>query len=941
MRNFAIHFQYPWLLLLLIPAFAMTLVLYFLINKKFRRTRNRIISIVLHSIVMVLCIFALSGISFSYELANLENEVLLLVDVSDTQSMSAGRRDEFVRTVIDECGYDGYKVGVVTFGFDQRYAVPLTYDTGRVYNSYKNAEEPDTSATNIAAALRYVLEENLFDNPETAKIVLITDGKETDEQAVSVIGSIAKQGIIVDTVYIASQLEDDRIQVTGVDFPDYHLNMDETFQLSVRLQCMEASTAATVQVFDNGVSAEGMTQTVDLTVGAHAITFPMVFDKMGLHEITVKITSEADKFSSNNEFSSYYFLEAFGRVLIIEHTGGESEALKSLLNENEIYRDNVEVLNLSGYVTLPESVTDLLQYDQIILNNIANSDFKNLPAPASVEDPRDWFVRMLNSYVSDYGGGLLTVGGKDINGAKITAHAYNRDDMYNTMYQEMLPVEIIDYTPPVAVMLIIDISGSMGSVQEEGSALYYAKEGAINCLSALTDRDYVGVMTLDTNYSIVLPLTRRTEETRIREAINGIKDGETTVYSDAIKTAGELLRRQEGVDKRHIVMVSDGKPGEPEEDYLSAAADQYKNGITISFVGVNLTADEYDAMEELSDVAGGKVYTASGRDLIDLIRTDLNAPAIKEIEQKDFAPIVANERSPLFNGVEYGTNGEFGVKLSGFFGVKKRESADVLLVGDYDVPLYAQWKYGKGMIGSFMCDLEGSSFSWSSAFRTDPSGQRFLYNVVSNLMPTENIHPGDIRLELKEENYINQLSIYTTLENGQKIVGKIIETTAGGEVEHAMNIADRSDKGIYVTMPLSEQNRYSRCNFVLKRSGVYRIVIEKQNADGTVVSSMEIYKAFAYSEEYNSLIEETEGENLSAKLEMLAESGNGTLIGEDDPWSVFTDFVTSLTRTYDPRLIFLIVAMVLFLSDIAIRKFKFKWIHELVRERKAKKAGTK
>ena len=114
MRNFAIHFQHPWLLLLLIPAFALTLLFYLLVNKRFRNTRNRIVSIVLHSLVMVLSIFALSGIFFTYEEAHLENEILLLVDVSETEDRSAERRDGFMQTVISECGYDGYKVGVVS-----------------------------------------------------------------------------------------------------------------------------------------------------------------------------------------------------------------------------------------------------------------------------------------------------------------------------------------------------------------------------------------------------------------------------------------------------------------------------------------------------------------------------------------------------------------------------------------------------------------------------------------------------------------------------------------------------------------------------------------------------------------------------------------------------------------------------------------------------------
>ena len=71
----------------------------------------------------------------------------------------------------------------------------------------------------------------------------------------------------------------------------------------------------------------------------------------------------------------------------------------------------------------------------------------------------------------------------------------------------------------------------------------------------------------------------------------------------------------------------------------------------------------------------------------------------------------------------------------------------------------------------------------------------------------------------------------------------------------------------------------------------------------------------------------------------LSERGGGKQINEDDPWSIFSDFVTRLNRTYDPRLVLMIVAMILFLLDIAVRKFKFKWLHEIIREYKEKKAG--
>ena len=56
----------------------------------------------------------------------------------------------------------------------------------------------------------------------------------------------------------------------------------------------------------------------------------------------------------------------------------------------------------------------------------------------------------------------------------------------------------------------------------------------------------------------------------------------------------------------------------------------------------------------------------------------------------------------------------------------------------------------------------------------------------------------------------------------------------------------------------------------------------------------------------------------------------------ENPEEIFEDFVTSITYTFDPRTLFMILAIILFLADLAVRKFKFKWPHELIQAWKEK-----
>ena len=225
MQNFQFAFDQPLWFLLLIPALALTVVPYFMLSKKYRRTRNRIVSMILHTFIMVFAVSVLAGIMFTYTVPNKDNEIILLVDVSNSEESAKENRNEFIKTVLDDSRYDGYTVGVVTFGFDQRYAVQLTDDIDGIYDNYISAPSPDVSATNVAAALTYT--KGLFQHPESGKIVLITDGKETDEKAEDVISSVLAQGIKVDTAYISSEAQGDIVQVSGMELPDYHVNINE------------------------------------------------------------------------------------------------------------------------------------------------------------------------------------------------------------------------------------------------------------------------------------------------------------------------------------------------------------------------------------------------------------------------------------------------------------------------------------------------------------------------------------------------------------------------------------------------------------------------------------------------------------------------------------------------------------------------------------------
>lgn len=962
MRNLQIIFEgkyswQPWLLLLLVPAVLFTLWSYFRLAKRYRKTRNRITSIVLHLLVMTLSICTLSGMVFHYEVPNDENEIILLVDVSDTEKSSSEARDKLVKRILDDGRYDNYKMGVVTFGFDQEYAVPLTYEVNKIYDAYLEAAAPDTSATDVASALEYA--SGVFEHPQTAKIVLITDGKETDREAETVIRSITAQGTRIDVANVASAYEGADVYVQSVEFPEYHINTKEDCTIVVNIESNEA-TKADVTMFDNGVAVETKSE-IDLVVGEQKIAFNYAFEKEGLHQINFSVAKTDDVLVQNNSYTACYYLEVYNKLLIVERLEGESDALVEMLGED--YEVTVTLVTDTNEKTgMPKTVDELRAYDQVILNNIAN------------EDMPSGFDVILQSYVSDYGGGLFTIGGKkESDEGNMVANAYKESDMYGTLYQEMLPVEAIRYTPPMGLVVIIDSSGSMGGTDNYGETyLRWAKTATLSCLNALSERDYISVITLDDYQSVILPMTPRTQDTVIRDAIESIDFDSAsggTVFPNTIYRAGQaLLTSEYDLARKHIIMISDGATSEEDvqisESFLKTF---HEEEITFSFIGVDMREGDnnYNAMKRLTDAGHGNLIVASGSALLNEIQKELVVTKVESMnDDKEFNPIIADVTSPLVKDLERYKNdkgqvdsNKLAVKLYGYHGVRARENADVILKGEYNVPIYAQWKYGAGTVGSFMCDLQNST--WSKDFVQDENGIQFIVRAINNLMPSSDIRVKDISYTLNEDNYTNKLSVFSDLEEGQWVKASIVEVENNVEVGTPVSLneitsaekAQLREMSCYVTMPLGLDNNYSRCDFVVKKSGSYKIVMQIVDAegnpivdgDGAVVPSSVVtfYKAFAYSEEY---IPASQEDNAAATqvIEEIAQQGQGAVIQNlEDPVEVYEGFITELPKSFDPRWLFMILAIIFFLTDVAVRKFKFKWLHEIIRERKEKKKAKK
>ena len=214
---------------------------------------------------------------------------------------------------------------------------------------------------------------------------------------------------------------------------------------------------------------------------------------------------------------------------------------------------------------------------------------------------------------------------------------------------------------------------------------------------------------------------------------------------------------------------------------------------------------------------------------------------------------------------------------------------------------------------------------WSAEFISSPDGEKIVRNIVSALLPTSDIRIKSIDIELSGDNYKTDVNIYSALNEGEYFEIKVTSPQLeGGESVNTYTAGDSEN--------------YTKISFEVTTPGVHRIDAYRKNSSGEILAETTEYKALAYSKEYELFYDRDSAELLSTAL---AEGGKGVVIDKDNPWQVYENAADFLHKVIDPALAFTIAIICMFLLDIAVRKFKWKWIHEIIRDKRAKEEMEK
>jgi Mg-chelatase subunit ChlD len=821
--------------------------------------RRESVSLILRLVILLCLIFSMAGL----EIVRSGNElsVVFLMDVSDSMPQEAIDSEiAFIQDAVSAMGPDDQSA-IILFGSDALVDRPMS----AVNELSVISSVPITNQTDLAEAIRLGMA--LFPSGTARRMVILSDGAETSGDAKAAAEFAAASGVQIVVVPFVNQTGPEAM-VTNVDAPS-SLRPGEQFDLNVSITANQPIDAVLRVLSGDEILYE---QNHELRRGTQTFSLPLTAGDAGFVSYQVQIVPETDTFYQNNRLDSFSQVQGPPKILMVAVPAGEPLTGGSVRPDE--FTPLLQILQSASFdvdVIQPElfplDLPTLAQYNSVVLVDVPARKFSQKQ------------MEVLRSYVRDLGGGLVAVGGPT---------SYGVGGYYGTPIEDTLPVDMQikdeQRRPTLAIVFIIDHSGSMTESSGGVEKLELAKEAAARSIELLFPTDRVGVVQFDDVASWVVPMTELSDPTQVASAIGSIQGGGGTDIMSGLQAMANVLP-DDPAKVKHVILLTDG--GADPTGIPELVQKLYEeNGITLSTVGVGNDAAPF--LEDLATIGGGRYHFASDASTIPSIFTEETSLATRSyIEEGPFFPTLVNS-SPILANIDSIP------QLLGYVAASPKDLAQVILKSEKDDPILTTWQYGLGRSVAFTSDAtgrwardwvnwEGFPTFWAQAVR---------YTIGENL---------DSSLEM------------TVTPQGHILLDA--QSRGGGflnDYQIAANIIAPDGETQSVILNQIAPGRYAG-DFSPDEQGVYLFNLSgKQDGDSLVFSQTTGW-ALSYSPEYQRL------ESNPDLLMRLVALTNGK-VASADPADIFTHDLKSTrgSRPIWPWL--LLLAALLLPFDIAVRR---------------------
>ena len=763
--------------------------------RAFRRLSS-LLSLLLHSLVLVLLILTLAGLHTLRPGA--ASIPLLVIDLS--HSMTGPQRQWIQETVEQQLHPQADTPTIIFAGITKRV---------RWREAKALLAKPPEGLQLASTSLQHVLTA-LLDETQSRHVYLFTDGWEvaenststgepndTSETAIKALFPLLKERQLKIYPFLPpppATVPNIAIQRFGVP---QSANGGETIQARIALENTNRHPVRgelTVTEKERVVWQQPLTLNPGASVFTHSIAFPETDNGLiPLRAVFTPNAAQEDAIQPDNQATAWLHLTPKEKeILLVSARSQDNRYLTRVLTNHGLGTTTID---------LPASIPPLSSFRAVILNNVARN---KLPSP---------LLSGLDNYVRQ-GGGLIMIGGEE----SLGLGGYKGSEIEQILPVTVTPPQKEEYT--TAVALVVDTSGSM----RRESKLLYAKEGIRAVARNLKDRDFFGVIGFDTEPFPVIPIQRMgAVRGDVDSRLGRLKPSGGTFLLPALEEAKRQLERQPAT-RKHMIVLTDGETGGSGSEYLDLVTAMNRElKITISAIAVG-EEPNLRLLSRIADYGGGAFHhTTTPENLPDLFLGEMQQdkkPEEKTMVEKDLVPI-ANSGSPLLQSL---ANRAFPA-VKGYVATQVKPGARTDLSLQVDgkwPPLLASWSYGRGKSVAFTSDANGR---WSAPWVSWDGFAKFWEQAVRWTLsdgdkPTEkNANPTQPRFSVELGHTGNGLVIdvfsYGTSEEGRSAFARIngpgsadaslaLQRLAPGHYQGVYQTSKVGDYRVDVTLPSGE-----------------------------------------------------------------------------------------------------------------------------------------
>jgi uncharacterized membrane protein len=592
-------------------------------------------------------------------------DVILSIDVSRSVGQEGREKAGEVLEAAGRLTNGDTRTGLLAFGRVPEWEFPPRRD----FPAADFAARLDSESTDVEAALQAALAQ--IGEGRQGKLLLVSDGNENRGNIARLVPLLRSQGTQVWTLPVSLARGRNEVFLSDLVLPR-QVDSAETFHVTGKIESLRDAPAHIKLLRDGMLTGE---RELQLKAGVNEIGFRDSLTARGSHSYELLVEAKDDTLAENNLLQGVVEVKGPPRVLLLS-------------SEPDGQRFLSRALRVQGFAvteSAPEAsalaLAELSSYDLVILDNVPAFHLTH----AKMEN--------IETYVRDLGGGLLVVGGSQSYGAG----GYFRTPLERILPVEMRPPARLDM-PHVALLFVLDKSGSMGVGPEGGTKLDLAKAAAIAAADIMNPTDQIGILAFDATWDWALPFRPVGNGERINDKLAALRsDGGTDMYGAMVEARRAMIDKEAAI--KHIIVLSDGLSDKA--DFQSLVQQLARAGVTVSTVSVGEDSD-VKLMAAIAREGKGRGYVAHDPQTIPQIFTTETLLISRDLLiEKTFAPRVAAPGGPL-----RGIAQEALPHLRGYVLTYPKQRSELLMKAGDD-PLLVSWRHGLGRVMAFTSDLSG------------------------------------------------------------------------------------------------------------------------------------------------------------------------------------------------------------------------------------------